>query len=68
MTRTAQRQAAEVDLGKRKPPAEMRVDPVPGPLVIDEYDATILVPPGAIARCDKWENVIIDVGGTDGRS
>jgi N-methylhydantoinase A len=36
--------------------------PLPGPLVIDEYDATILVPPGATAVCDVWSNVLIDVG------
>jgi N-methylhydantoinase A len=33
-----------------------------GPLLIDEYDATILVPPGATALCDEWGNVVIEGG------
>ncbi len=35
--------------------------PRPGPLVIEEYDATIVVPPGALAWRDDFDNVIIDV-------
>ncbi len=34
----------------------------PGPLVIEEYDTTILVPPGCSAKRDAWDNVVIDVG------
>jgi N-methylhydantoinase A len=32
-------------------------DPVPGPLVIEEYDATTVVPPGWTVRLDKHGNV-----------
>ncbi len=32
----------------------------PGPLLIDEYDATTLVPPGAAARLDEFDNIVID--------
>jgi N-methylhydantoinase A len=39
--------------------------PEPGPLIIDEYDATILVPPGATACLDAWGNVVIDAGSTE---
>ena len=32
-----------------------------GPLIVEEYDATIVVPPGAAARCDARGNVLIDL-------
>jgi len=31
----------------------------PGPLLVDEYDATTLVPPGCAARRDEHDNVVI---------
>jgi N-methylhydantoinase A len=31
----------------------------PGPLLIQEYDATCLVPPGASARLDQFGNILI---------
>ncbi len=31
----------------------------PGPLLIDEYDATTLVPPGAFARLDEHDDIVI---------
>jgi N-methylhydantoinase A len=34
----------------------------PGPLLVDEYDATTLVPPGAMARRDAMGNIVVDVG------
>ena len=34
-----------------------------GPLLIEEYDTTIVVPPGASAILDEHGNVVIDVGG-----
>jgi N-methylhydantoinase A len=37
-------------------------EPVLGPLVIDEYDATILVSPGAAAHRDAFGNVVIETG------
>jgi N-methylhydantoinase A len=35
----------------------------PGPLLIDEYDATTLVPPGCAARLDPHGNIVITTGG-----
>jgi N-methylhydantoinase A len=32
-----------------------------GPLVIEEYDATTIVPPGATARLDDRQNIVIDL-------
>ncbi|MDA1100198.1 MAG: hydantoinase/oxoprolinase family protein [Proteobacteria bacterium] len=32
-----------------------------GPLIIEEYDATCLVPPGATARRDEFGNIIIEL-------
>ena len=34
----------------------------PGPLIMEEYDTTILVPPNCNARRDAWDNVVIAVG------
>jgi N-methylhydantoinase A len=34
----------------------------PGPLLVDEYDATTLVPPGAAARLDAHGNILIETG------
>ena len=36
--------------------------PRPGPLLIDEYDATTLVPPGATAGLDAHGNILIATG------
>ncbi|HEV8226186.1 MAG TPA: hydantoinase/oxoprolinase family protein [Methylomirabilota bacterium] len=35
----------------------------PGPLLVDEYDATTLVPPGCAARLDAHGNIVITPGG-----
>ena len=35
---------------------------VPGPLIVEEYDATVLVPPGAEATVDEHNNIIITLG------
>jgi len=32
-----------------------------GPLIVEEYDATCLVPPGARAELDASANIIIDL-------
>ena len=37
-------------------------DPAPGPLIVEEYDATCLVPPGDSARLDGYGNIVIDIG------
>jgi N-methylhydantoinase A len=34
----------------------------PGPLLVDEYDATTLIPPGATARLDAHGNILIETG------
>jgi N-methylhydantoinase A len=38
-----------------------REEPRRGPLLIDEYDATTLVPPGCSARLDHFDNVVIRI-------
>jgi N-methylhydantoinase A len=35
---------------------------IDGPAVIEQTDATVLVPPGASARVDAYRNLVIDVG------
>jgi N-methylhydantoinase A len=55
------------DLGLLPAPLRTRASlrtPASGPLLIDEYDATILVPPGASAHRDGFGNIIIDVEGS----
>jgi N-methylhydantoinase A len=34
----------------------------PGPLIVEEYDATTVVPPGCVAQLDEWGNIVIEVG------
>ena len=36
--------------------------PRPGPLLVDEYDATTLVPPGCAASLDAHRNIVITTG------
>jgi N-methylhydantoinase A len=52
--------------GMRETPVVARADlgplPRPGPLLIDEYDATTLVPPGATAGLDDHGNILIVTG------
>ena len=38
-----------------------REEPRRGPLLIDEYDATTLVPPGCSARLDDFDNIVIKI-------
>jgi N-methylhydantoinase A len=42
---------------------ELAATPRPGPLLVDEYDATTLVPPGCAARLDAHGNIVITTGG-----
>jgi len=47
-------------------PSALRFDlpsgePRRGPLLIDEYDATTLVPPGCSARFDDFDNIVIGI-------
>jgi N-methylhydantoinase A len=37
--------------------------PIPGPVIVEEYDATTVVPPGSRIWRDRWDNLILDVGG-----
>jgi N-methylhydantoinase A len=39
--------------------ADLRAAERAGPLLIEEYDSTCLVPPGASARTDRWNNIVI---------
>jgi N-methylhydantoinase A len=32
-----------------------------GPLIVEEYDATCVIPPGASAVCDDYGNIVIDM-------
>jgi N-methylhydantoinase A len=34
-----------------------------GPCIVEEYDATCVVPPGARAALDAWDNIVIDLAG-----
>ncbi len=43
--------------------AELGTSRRPGPLLVDEYDATTLVPPGSAARLDAHGNIVIATGG-----
>jgi len=43
--------------------AQLDTTPRPGPLLVDEYDATTLVPPGCAARLDTHGNMVITTGG-----
>jgi len=36
-------------------------DLAPGPMIVEDYDATTVVPPGAKARLDEWGNIVIEV-------
>ncbi|BEU28100.1 hydantoinase/oxoprolinase family protein (plasmid) [Paraburkholderia sp. 22B1P] len=39
--------------------ADLRDAERPGPLIVEEYDSTCVVPPGATARVDVHENIVI---------
>jgi N-methylhydantoinase A len=44
-------------------PRDALARPVQGPAIIEEYDCTCLVPPGATASLDHFGNIIIDLQG-----
>ena len=33
-----------------------------GPIIVEEYDATVVVPPDCTASLDEWNNIVIEVG------
>ncbi len=37
-------------------------DFAPGPMIVEDYDATTVVPPGAKVRLDEWGDIVIEVG------
>jgi N-methylhydantoinase A len=39
-------------------------EPRPGPLIIDEFDATIVVPPDAVVRRDAIGAIVMEIGGS----
>jgi N-methylhydantoinase A len=41
---------------------DLSAHPRPGPLLIDEYDATTLIPPGGSAHLDTHGNIVIHTG------
>lgn len=41
--------------------ADMGTAPQPGPLIIESYDTTIVVPPGCQAHADAIGNIVIDI-------
>jgi N-methylhydantoinase A len=42
--------------------SDVGITPVGGPLIVEEYDATTIVPPGFRVRRDSANNLILEVG------
>jgi N-methylhydantoinase A len=42
--------------------AALRAAPLPGPLIVEEYDTTTVVRPGWTARRDVWNNILLEKG------
>jgi N-methylhydantoinase A len=59
------RQAYFGEAGLLPTPVLARADltsvPRPGPLIVEEYDATTVVPPGCRAWLDTWGNIVLEV-------
>ncbi|WP_160147367.1 hydantoinase/oxoprolinase family protein [Methylopila sp. Yamaguchi] len=41
------------------PRSDLTETPVAGPMIVEEYDTTIVVRPGWSAACDAWNNVVL---------
>jgi N-methylhydantoinase A len=41
--------------------AELTSEPAEGPVIIEEPDATCIVPPGCSVRLDEWTNLVIEL-------
>jgi len=41
----------------------LSTNPQDGPLIVEEYDATTVVPPGWSAKLDEWGNILLVSGG-----
>ncbi len=42
-------------------PRALLVERRSGPLIVEEYDATCIIPPGACAVCDDYGNIVVDM-------
>jgi N-methylhydantoinase A len=42
---------------------DVGADPIVGPIIVEEYDATTIVPPGFSIRRDEANNLILESGG-----
>ena len=55
------------DLGLLDTPVRGRfavpLEPVPGPMIIEEYEGTAVVPPDATVRREEGGNLVIELGG-----
>jgi len=40
----------------------LKTDSRVGPVIVEEYNTTTVVPPGAVVALDSWDNIIIKVG------
>ena len=59
--------AGQVEVPVLSSRAALGAAPRDGPLVIEEYEATVVVPPGARASLDDWANIVIDIGPPPGQ-
>ena len=41
--------------------ADMPVSPIAGPMIVESYDTTVVVPPDVLARADAVGNIILDL-------
>ncbi len=39
----------------------------PGPVIVDEYDSTTLIPPDSAVHLDDMNNIVIDIGTSESR-
>jgi N-methylhydantoinase A len=49
--------------------SDLSHEPMPGPFIVEDYDATTLVPPDTVGHLDRWGNIAIEIdrlGGGDG--
>ena len=44
--------------------ADMPLTPTPGPMIVESYDTTVIVPPDVLARADAVGNIILDLQDT----
>ena len=49
-----------------RPRASIGADPEPGPLLVDEYDTTVVVPPGWTIRREPRTGTLVLERGADG--